>query len=182
MRIKTFICIAASFILYLSLAVVSIVNAQTLSDQLGSGEPIGLRVGISGEVAELFVEAGDRIKAGELLLKLNTEHFLSELNAAQAKLDAVNYQYQLSKENFARQQELYDEGSLSTVELQQLELGVKQVKAERAQARTGVSTAKRKLANAQIISPVAGEIIAVPLIGQRANVESGQDVLIKIRP
>ncbi|MEE9448322.1 MAG: efflux RND transporter periplasmic adaptor subunit [Arenicellales bacterium] len=156
------------------------VPAQTLSDALANGEPLSLSVGVSGEVAEVLVSEGEHVKQGQLLLKLNTLTYQSALNATQAALDYAKFKAQLSEEDFERQQALYDEGSLSTVELQQLELGLKLAQSELANARSAYHTAKHDLSRAKIIAPIDGEVLAVPLVGQRVNVDvSG--VLVKIK-
>lgn len=157
------------------------VLAQTLSDELADGAALALRVGVSGEVSEILVAPGDQVKTGQILLKLNVERYQSKSNAASAHLKAVKFKHQLDQDDFERQKELYDEGSLSSVELQLLELGVMQSSAEVSNARSAYHAAKRDVHNAQIFAPTSGQILAVPMIGQRANTDTGSDVLIRMK-
>lgn len=155
-------------------------QAQNLSDALAEGKALALGVGVSGQIEEVLVAPGDKVEKGQRLLSLNTERFQSKVDAAIVRLDFLKFKLQLAEEDYARQQELYEEGSLSTVELQMLEVNVKQAKSELADGRATYHGANRDLANAQIFAPVQGEIIAVPLVGQNVSVEGGVPVLINM--
>ena len=157
-------------------------GAQTLSDALSKGEALGLSPGVNGQVAEIMVKPGDRVKKGQLLLTLDATVYQSRLAAKLALQEVASLALQLLEEDYARQQELYEEGSLSSVELQQLDLRVMQARSELAKARVGVSVASRKLAYTKIIAPADGEISAVPMLGQRVRVDAGLPVLIKMIP
>ena len=154
---------------------------QTLSDTLGKDGVLGLSAGISGEVSSIRVQYGERVKKGQLLLTLDDRVQASALKAMQAKLEYLSFKLQLAEEDYERQQELYDEGSLSTVELQLLELGVLHDKSAVTEAHAAVDHAMQNLAYAQIIAPADGEIVALPVVGQRVNITGGLPILLKLR-
>lgn len=99
--------------------------AQSLSDALSNGEALALSAGVSGQVARVLVKPGENVEQGQLLLSLGATTYQSRLDATRAVQAHAQFNLQLIEEDFARQQELYEEGSLSAVELQQLELQVK---------------------------------------------------------
>jgi len=156
--------------------------AQTLSDALANGEVLALSPGVSGQVAEVLVKPGDRVEQGQLLLTLGTVTYQSRLDAARAGLAHAGFNLQLLENDYERQQELYEEGSLSAVELQELELLVMKARMQLAAANAAVDVAAANLAYARITAPVNGEIFAVPLVGQRVNIQAGLPVLIKMMP
>ncbi len=164
------------------MGVCATLSAQThiLSDALAQGEVLALGVGVSGQIEEVLVAPGDKVEKGQHLLSLNTKRFQSKLDAALMRVDFLKFNSQLAEEDYARQQELYEEGSLSTVELQILELNVKKAKSELATARAIYHGANRDLANAQIFALTSGEITAVPLVGQYVTVDGGIPVIIKM--
>jgi len=170
------------YMLALGLAVFAgpFASAQTLSDALANGGEMALGVGVSGEVSEVLVKTGENVQQGELLLKLDTVPFQAELNKASAALAYAKEKHQLQQENFERQNELYEEGSLSTVELQVIGLAVKQTAAEVAAAQADYQLAEWHLKQATIIAPIDGEITATVMAGQRVNVQNGNPVLIKM--
>jgi len=156
-------------------------GAQTLSDALSNGEMLALSPGVGGQVAEVLVKPSERVKKGQVLLVLDSATYQSRLSARQAVLEYAAFKLQLLEEDYARQQELYEEGSLSTVELQQLDLGVKQARSEWAVAQAKHAVMAEKLANTKIVAPADGEITAVPLVGQRVSVKAGLPVLIRMK-
>jgi RND family efflux transporter MFP subunit len=155
-------------------------GAQTLSDALTQGEALGLSVGVSGQVAEVLVEVGETVEKGQILLTLGATPYVSKLEASRAKLSYAKFKLQLLEEDYARQQELYDEGSLSAVDLQLLDLSVKLARSDAATARAALDLANATLAYTKIISPADGKVIAVPLVGQRVSTVAGLPVLIKL--
>ncbi|MCP4009177.1 MAG: efflux RND transporter periplasmic adaptor subunit [Proteobacteria bacterium] len=154
--------------------------AQTLSDALSDGEVLALSPGVSGQVAEVLVDPGELVKKGQLLLSLGDTTYKSRLEAVRATHAHAKFRLQLLEEDYARQEELYEEGSLSAVELQQLDLVVKQARMELAIARAAVDVAMANLAFTKIIAPADGEITAVPMVGQRVSINLGLPVLIKM--
>lgn len=165
----------------MSFSMIGLAQTQNLSDALAEGKELTLGVGVGGQIKEVLVAPGDSVEKGQHLLSLNTERFQSKLDAALAGLDFLKFKLQLAEEDYARQQELYEEGSLSTVELQMLELNVKQAKSVLATGRAAYHAANRDLENAQIFAPAAGEITAVPLVGQFVSVQDAIPVIIKMR-
>ena len=157
-------------------------SAQTLSDALAEGRPLDLHVGVSGQVAEVLVAEGDQVEAGQLLLSLGTATFQARLDAARVKQAQLEYELQLEEEDFERQQELYEEGSLSTVELQLYQLEVRRAQTGLAQAKADAAVAAANLEFSRIYAPAKGRITAVPLVGQRVNTAMGLPVLIKMQP
>ena len=156
--------------------------AQSLSDALSNGEALALSAGVSGQVARVLVKPGDQVKQGQLLLSLGTTTYQSRLDATQAAQAHARFKLQLVEADYARQQELYEEGSLSTVELQQLDLQVKQARMQLASASAAVDVAAANLSFTKIVAPVDGRITAVPLVGQRVNINAGLPILIKMSP
>lgn len=163
------------------LLVSSLSYAQSLNDVLAQDGVIALRAGVSGEVASISVKQGEQVAKGQMLLRLDDRVQASTLKAAQSTLAYLSFKLQLAEEDYERQQELYDEGSLSTVELQLIELGLLHDKSVVASARAAVDVAEQSLAYTQIIAPADGEVIALPMVGQRVNVEAGLPVLLKLR-
>ena len=154
--------------------------AQSLSDALSGGEALALSAGVNGQVARVLVEPGEQVKKGQLLLSLSTTTYQSRLEATQATQEHARFRLQLLEEDYARQQELYEEGSLSTVELQQLDLLVKQARMQLVSAKAAVDVATANLSFTKIVAPADGRITAVPLVGQRVNINAGLPVLIKM--
>lgn len=94
--------------------------------------------------------------------------------------DQAKFELQLIEEDYERQVELYDEGSLAIVELQMFELKVKQGRSRLATAKANSTVAGANLEHTKIHAPMDGTITAVPLVRQRVNIVTGQPVLIRM--
>lgn len=120
-------------------------RVQTLSDMVSDGKPLALRVGVSGEVGQVLVKQGEQVSKGQLLLKLDDTVFKAQLEAAAAYLEQSEAKSKLHKGDYEREQELYAEGSSSTVRLQQQENQWLASKAEYAQAKAQHLQAQQSL-------------------------------------
>lgn len=161
---------------------ISAVQSQVLSDQVAKGEPLMLTVGVSGEVAAVMVGPGDRVNKGDVLLRLNQSVFKAKLQAASLLVELRKSQANLLESDYERQQELYAEGSLSTVQLEEIEAAWLQARAMLSDALAEKVLAQRRLALTEINAPSDGEVIAVAYVGQRVNVTAKQSTLIKLKP
>ncbi len=157
------------------------VYAQVLSDSIAEGAALELSPGVSGEVSEVLVNVGENVQQGKLLLRLDTTQLHAMKDQAAADMAYHQEKHKLAKQHYDRQQELYDEGSLSTVELEMVGLEVTAAAADLARANAASITAKWMLSQAEIRAPFDGEIIAVAAPGQRVNLATSQGVLIKMR-
>ncbi len=154
--------------------------SQVLSDQIEQGGLLQLTVGVSGEVKEVLVAQGDRVNKGDVILRLNQAVFDSAFEAAVSLVKLRTSQVQLLQDDYARQQALYEEGSLSTVQLQESEVQWLEAQSRLASARHAKAQAEHDLALSVIRAPTDGEITAIALQGQRVNLQSGPTVLVKM--
>ena len=139
-------------------------------------------------VSEVRVEAGDRVRAGELLVKLDDRDLEANYKAAEAGRDeahdaqteagnalaAAKAQRDLAEVTFKRMQQLFDKNSISNQEYDEAtarrkaaeanyEMAaakVAQVRAKIAQAEQGVRAAGVMLGYAEIRAPFAGVVTA----------------------
>jgi len=58
---------------------------------------------VRGIIEELYVEEGDRVRAGQVIAKIEDEQYLIEVDRAKATLDRLENEYQRNKELFERE-------------------------------------------------------------------------------
>lgn len=156
-------------------AEVSRIAPQTLTRSVrvsGSAEP--RRVGavnaqVSGQLAEVRAEVGDRVAGGEVIALFDTTVLRSALAAQEATLEAKQAQRRLAAATLERSRRLGSAGISSEAALLQAEAELLSLEAEVRGLEAGVADARKSLADAEVKAPFDG------IVSQR-QVEPGQSV------
>lgn len=174
------------------------VNVSTVSQRiispsiLASGflaheEEVMLSSEVIGKVAELFVEEGDVVDTGQLVLRVDDENFLAGQDQAEAavRLNVIDIERQEVRivnleRQFARSQRLHEQDLMGDEEFDaitnQLELARIDLKSSRerlAQAEAQLDQVNDQLSRTQIISPIDGVITSLDIkVGETAIASS----------
>ncbi|WP_297474965.1 efflux RND transporter periplasmic adaptor subunit [uncultured Photobacterium sp.] len=117
---------------------------------------------IAGEVTQILVRSGDRVKKGQVLARLDPSDFKLEIDDAQAKYNVNNSQYR-------RSATLLKNGYLPQSQFDEL-------KAKRSIAKANLDLAQLKLSFTVLKAPFSGVISIVP-VEQFENVKVGQQIM-----
>ena len=154
---------------------------------LAHEEEVMLSSEVIGKVAEIFVEEGDRVKAGQLVLRVDDINFLAGLEQAEAsvRLNTIDIERQEVRiENlerqFARTSSLYERSLVGEEEFDtmrnQLELARIDLKSSRerlAQAQAQLEQVNDQLSKTRIVSPIDGVITSLDIkVGETAIASS----------
>lgn len=127
-----------------------IVDAKNVSYITPSGQP--------GQIKAIYVNQGDHVKKGQLILKLDNSVAVQNVNAIREQLVSVKAQLELAKSVYERQKNLWDQKIGTEVQLLQAKTNVStlegQLKAIEAQARTAQSQADQS----NVYSDVSGTV------------------------
>lgn len=129
---------------------------------------------VPGPIRRVFVQAGDRVSAGQLLVTLDDAAMQSSLNQASAAQAAAEKQQaaaqanaQLAAGTLARYEILRDQKSVSPQEFDEVEkrsqaatLQVQAMEAQRQGAQAGVAGARTQLGYTTLHAPFAGIVTA----------------------
>src|SRR5690606_16456621 len=136
-----------------------------------------------GRVTHLFVEEGDRVTAGQLLLQIDDEAHRAavEQNAAQVRLQEIAIERQrLRLENlraqWQRQQRLYERGlvdedsfELLSNELKLAEVDLQSAREQLQQAKAQLEQAEDRLRKTRVYSPIDGVVTSLDIkVGETA--------------
>lgn len=149
--------------------------AQTFDAQLDWARRVEMTLEESGKIHDVSVEAGDRVAAGEALLRLDPTPFESGVAQAKARVTRARAELAEMERALERARELYDRGVLATVPLQHSELAVTQARSELAGAEAALKHAQYRLAGSQLAAPFDAWVI------QRDAVV-GQSVAAALQP
>lgn len=141
-------------------------------------DQVGITARVNGIVAEINVNPGDQVKAGQVLLRFDDQDLALELAQAEAALQVARTQseqqesqtqpaleqaklaYESAATNLARSRELYDAGAISLEQLEAAELEAN-LKKSQYEAALNQANASRVSAAAQIKQAEAAWQMAV---------------------
>lgn len=175
-----------------------IVETITANGKIQPATEVKISPDVSGEIMELTVKEGDEVKAGQLLLKIKEDIYISYYDRSVASLDAakanlanararnmqVKAQFDQTSKSYQRSKGLYDKGAISVSEFESAESGydmaVADVKASEESVNSAifavksseaaVKEARENLTKTTIYAPMDGTI-------SKLNVEKGERVV-----
>jgi len=125
---------------------------------------------VSGIVEELYVEAGDMIKKGDLLAKIKIIPDMVSLNNAQSRLNRARISFDDSKRQYERQKDLLDQGVIARAAFESYELGYKNAIEEVEAAENNLELIKEgqtkkggQSTNTIVRSTAEGMVLDVPV-------------------
>lgn len=150
---------------------------------------------VSGKIQNLYVKLGQKVKQGDLIAEIDSSNQSNNLSTAEAQLSA--YQAQLSsakvalevaQSNYNRLTKLYKANSTSLSDLEtakntlaSAKANVDNIKAQIKSAEISVNNAKTNLNYTQIISPIEGVIVSVPVsVGQTVNANQTSPTIVQV--
>ena len=139
---------------------------------------------VSGEIVDIYAKEGDRVRAGDLILRIRQDLYLSQVDQASASLGTLRAQYSRQRAeahqarvNCERTQLLFEQGAVSTAELQhaktELEIAQSSLKAAEYAVRSGeaqLKEARENLLKTSLYAPMDGII-------SQMDVEKGERVV-----
>jgi HlyD family secretion protein len=148
-------------------------NIQKKTVATGKVEPrneILIKPQLSGIIAEIYKEAGDKVKAGDVIAKIKLIPDMVSLNAAEARVVRAQLIVDQSSRNFQRDKQLYAEKVISREEFEKSELQFNNDKSEFKAAqdnlsltRDGITSDKTLVSNTLVRSTINGTILDIPV-------------------
>ncbi|ADR34433.1 secretion protein HlyD family protein [Sulfuricurvum kujiense DSM 16994] len=115
-----------------------------------------LGMNASGIVKNLYVQRGDHVKKGSLLLELDSAEEQLSLQMAKADLEALSKETTFLSDQYARYEKSAQVFDKNTLDKLKSELGTKL--AQRDRARLSIAYAEQKLSKMKLTAPFAGSI------------------------
>ena len=149
------------------------VTRQTIvvsAEATGVVEPINVievKSKSSGQIVAMPVEIGSFVKAGDLLVQLDTRDTRNAYAQAKADLDAANIKLRVSKTARDRATQLFKERIITSAENEAAEVDYANSQATVLRNRAALDLRAQGLEEATVRAPVAGTIIEKPVaLGQ----------------
>lgn len=139
----------------------------------GSIEPrdeVEVKPQISGIITEIYKEAGEMVKSGEVIAKVKVIPDMGQLSSAESRVRLAEINLKQAKVNFDREKQLYDKQLVSAEEYDNVRQALDQAREEKTAAidalevvRDGVSRSNASASSTLIRSTISGLILDVPV-------------------
>lgn len=113
---------------------------------------------VSGEIVALPVKEGQRVKKGDVLMKIKPDVYIAQRDQANAGLLSAQARLSQAEPEFKRIADLYSKGLVSQSEYDQSKASYESAKANYAQARATLNQANEALRKTTITAPMEGTI------------------------
>ncbi len=138
--------------------------------EIRSKEERKINAEVTAEVVKLFVEEGDWVKKGQILVKLDSTEQFASYKRALANVGAQRADLEFKREQLKRKKELYEKGLISRENFENIATEVELASSILENARTELSRARRSLDRTTIRSPIQGTVMDI-------NKEEGEVVV-----
>jgi HlyD family secretion protein len=152
---------------------VTIGNVEKNTVATGKVDPrneILIKPQMSGIIAEIYKQAGDKVNAGDVIAKIKVIPDMVSLNSAESRVQRAEIAMAQSEKNYNRDKKLYEDKVISREEFEKTDLQYKNDKEEMKAAkdnlslvRDGISSNKSQISNTLVRSTITGTILDVPV-------------------
>ena len=149
---------------------VSFENISVATGKVSPRDEVLIKPQIAGIISELKKEAGDQVRAGDVIATVKVIPEMSSLNAAESRVRVAEIDLRQVESEYGRQKQLYEKGVISREEMDQSEADYDKAREELDNARDnldivkeGISKKMAQLSNTQIRSTIDGMVLDVPV-------------------
>lgn len=119
---------------------------------------------VPGAVVALAVKPGDRVKAGQVLLRLDARAAEQQAGAAEAQVQAARAAQEEATRDIARQQQLHERGFISRAALDRAEAQYKSAQAGAAAQLAAAAAVRTESGFYTLKAPYDGIVAEVPVV------------------
>jgi RND family efflux transporter MFP subunit len=136
-------------------------EAVTLTGQVEAENEVNLSFRVGGRMIARSVNVGDRVKAGQIVARLETEPAENALRAARANLASAASLLTKTRNDFSRQDELLRGGWTTRVRHDQAMHAMQAAQAQVDAARAQEAAAEDNLSYTELVADAPGHVTAV---------------------
>jgi len=148
----------------------TIIKSTIATGNIVPDEEVLIKPNISGIIEEIYIKAGETIKAGDLIAKIKVVANVSNLSSSQNQVQTSKINLDNQEKLFQRQKILFDKGVISANDFDASQLAYNQAKQNYAASKqsydivkTGTTSGLGNYANTLIRSTVNGMVLDIPV-------------------
>ena len=154
----------------LSVTKTNIENTSVATGKVAPRDEILIKPQISGIVSELRKEAGEYVKAGEVIAVVKVIPEMASLNSAESRVRVAEINNNQIKMEYDRQKSLFEKGVIAKPDMEKAQADYDKSNEELQNAksnleiiRDGISKSMSEQSNTQIRSTIDGMILDIPI-------------------
>ncbi|MCY4224246.1 MAG: efflux RND transporter periplasmic adaptor subunit, partial [Bacteroidetes bacterium] len=124
---------------------------------------------VSGIISDIYVDFNDRVRAGQIIARIDTTLLWSTVRDAESNLERNQAQLKQAQRELDRLEPLYNQQFVTEVDYSRAQFDLDIAKAATKSAEISLDRARQNLSYATIIAPISGTVI-------ERNVDVGQTV------
>ena len=147
-----------------------VVKSTVITGKIQPRDEVNIKPQISGIISELYKQAGEPVKEGEVIAKVKVIPDMSSLSSAQSRVRLSEVNLKQARTNYQREKALYDQQLVSADEFDKIAQALHQAEEEYASSkealeiiRDGVSSSNKSGSSTLIRSTITGLILDVPV-------------------
>ncbi len=159
--------------------VASIVKKTVATGKVVPRKEIEIKPQVSGIISELYVEAGQKVRKGDMIAKVRIIPNMVSLNEAESRVNRAKISLDNAQQNYNREKPLYDGKIIALAEMQNYEVALKNAQEDLDAAennlqliRDGISKTSGSVSNTIIRSTIEGMVLTVPVEVGNSVIES----------
>lgn len=148
-------------------------NIERKTIATGKVEPrneVLIKPQISGIITEIYKQAGDMVKAGDIIAKVKVIPEMGQINSAESSVSQAQISLDEAQEDFNRVKKLFSTGVVSKEDYQKSQFQLKKAKENKESAidalnilKEGISKRSASYSTTQIRATVSGTILDIPV-------------------
>jgi len=136
----------------------TVTQIVTATGKIQPETQVKINAEVSGEITELPVREGQRVKRGQLLVRIKPDAYQAQYERALASLSMNEASLQKAEAEFNRASELFAKKLVSQAEMDIARATYQSSKAAYSQSQASVKEARETLAKSTILAPMDGVI------------------------
>lgn len=152
------------------------VERLRVSGELRPVNRVVLKAKVGGTVNDVALREGQAVKAGDVLVRFDTEDLKSSLNERQANLEAAEAHLEHARQTLTRTETLFKKGSSTRVALEKAQNDAATSQASVRALSSQVETARTALRDAEVVAPFDG-IVASRAVEPGAPASANAELL-----
>jgi RND family efflux transporter MFP subunit len=142
---------------------VQIVDQKAVFATVESPNVVPARARVGGTVVELTIRHGDAVRPGQMIAVVGDDKQILQVQALDAQIAAMRSQLMQTQADLVRAETLFRQGSGSRLTMDQARTAQEVATATLAARIAERDVARQQLAEGQVLAPVAGRVLLVPV-------------------